>query len=352
MIPKEIYKLDLALTTQCNQRCKYCFVNKTNELMDFGIAKSAVDLLISSPGRKKILIIYGGEPLLLPALLRKVILFTEEKARACQKEVIISLGTNGTLCNEGFLNFLEEHDVKFSLSLDGNKKFHDRNRKFKNGRGAFNKVYKKIPLIKKILKKENICALTGIDPKFAVNMFEIYVYIVKSLGIDSVNLEPIESFHWSTKSTRYFLLNFIKMGNFILNNLRKGSFFFINSVNRLLIGDNFTHICPFYKNIEIYPSGDISFSPFLINRSDKDKYSAGNIKTGFVKQYANCKFSPASKYCKSCWKNYSSGSFLSSKIYSLRDSISVKLATHIRNLSRHSPIVREYISAAKERIFE
>jgi len=90
---KEIYALRLSITTGCILGCKYCFVKKTNQMMDFLTAQKAIDLLLISPGKKKLLLIYGGEPLLHPSL-KKIILLALDKAKNLKKELDISLATN------------------------------------------------------------------------------------------------------------------------------------------------------------------------------------------------------------------------------------------------------------------
>ena len=115
---KEIYLLRLAVVTKCNQRCKYCFIKKTNKTITYSNAQKAINLLLNSKGRDKILIIYGGEPSLCFSLLKRIIIFAQKKAASLNKYLIISIGTNGTLLDPSQLIFFKQTDVKLAISLD------------------------------------------------------------------------------------------------------------------------------------------------------------------------------------------------------------------------------------------
>ena len=151
---KQIYLLRLAITTECILRCRYCFVRKSNKVISYPRAIKALNLFLESPGNKKILIIYGGEPLLYFNLLKKIIIFAQRRAEALKKFLIVSLGTNGILLNQNQLNFFKETNTKLAISIDGQKKFHDKFRVFKNQMGSFDDIFNKIPLILKNVKKE------------------------------------------------------------------------------------------------------------------------------------------------------------------------------------------------------
>lgn len=73
---KEIFSLKLSITTACNLNCRYCFVTKNSRYIDLETAYKAIDFFLLSKGEKKILILYGGEPLLHPSL-KTIILYTK-----------------------------------------------------------------------------------------------------------------------------------------------------------------------------------------------------------------------------------------------------------------------------------
>jgi len=355
---KEIYRLDLAVTTSCILRCRYCFVKKTNQEMNYKTAKSAIELLISSPGKNKLLIVYGGEPLIYFDLLKKTVIFAKKRARMLNKKIIISLGTNGILFEKEYAVFLKKYNVKISISMDGNRISHNKNRRFKNGRGTFHAITHKLPLIFENVAQENICVLFGVDSKNARTMFENFVYLNK-IGFDSINIEPIQGIRWTRKGVQNFLINLEKVLTYILGNIRKKRFIFLNSINRELNHRMLSRLnrgkCPFYQDIEVYPEGLMAFSPFLLNIPNYNKYLIGNMQKGFFDKFKGCQYELDNPLCRNCLQDYYDGvdmSVFDCRPLSLRDRYSVKVAEFINKMSDRESVFKEYIREAKKRIFE
>ncbi|HOM03451.1 MAG TPA: Cys-rich peptide radical SAM maturase CcpM [Acetivibrio sp.] len=146
----------LQVTQQCNLRCDYCpysggYVNRShkNVRMSFETAKKGVEFLLDNSREVDVVNIgfYGGEPLLEFELIKKIIAYAKEISEG--KTITFSTTTNGTLFTKEIIEFLMEHDVQISISLDGPKEVHDRNRKFAvTGCGSFDKVNKNLQFFK------------------------------------------------------------------------------------------------------------------------------------------------------------------------------------------------------------
>jgi uncharacterized protein len=358
---KEIYRLRLAITTNCILKCRYCFVQKSNKVISYSLATEVINLFLKSPGKEKLLMIYGGEPLLYFPLLKKIIIFARKRAEQLGKFLTISVGTNGILLNENELIFFNEMNVKLAISIDGQKEFHDKSRIFPNGKGSFEYIFSKLPLIFKKSRNENICALFGVLPSSASKMYKNLIYLTK-LGFKSMNIEPIEhpKFRWTPNHQRSFIINMINFGKFMLKNIFNKNFIFLNSVTREIKGtgpSNKKNICPFFRNLEIYPSGEMAFSPLLLNSKYKNQYIIGDIQRGFLEKYRKCLFSPNNKNCINCWQSYLSKAKVqnfgnSDKILKWRNKYSVLLTQKVLNLSKENLIFQEYLEEAKRRIFE
>lgn len=358
---KEIYLLRLAITTECILRCRYCFVKKDNRVIPYQTSIKAVNLLLNSAGRDKILMIYGGEPLLFFNLLKKIIIYSQRRAKILKKSLIISLGTNGILLNQKQLDFFKETNTKLALSLDGQKKFHNQARIYKNQNGSFDDIFNQLPLIFKNIKKENLCVLFGVLPSAAYKMYDNLIYLI-NLGFNSINIEPIQSpqFKWSQKQKKTFLTNLIKFIKYIYKNIYSGNFIFLNSVNRELKNKRLStrkNICPFFENLEVYPRGEMAFSPFLINSKNREQYIIGNIDKNFPEKYWFCNYNSRRERCKNCWQNYlgPNGDFDNNEVFDvlkLRDVYSVDFAKRISVFAKKEKVFKEYIREAKKRIFE
>lgn len=172
----------MAVTTACILRCKYCFVRKTNKVISYPIAIKAINLLLESRGREKLLMIYGGEPLLYFNLLKRIINFAQKKAKLLKKSLIISVGTNCILLDQEKLDFFKKTNTKLAISLDGQRKFHNKARVFNNQIGSFDHIFNKLPLIFKNIRKENLCVLFGVIPSSAYAMYDNLIYLNK-LGL-------------------------------------------------------------------------------------------------------------------------------------------------------------------------
>jgi uncharacterized protein len=357
---KEIHLLRLAIITKCNLNCKYCFVLKTRKIITYNIARKSINFFLKSPGNRKILIIYGGEPILCFGLLKKIILFAQKEANKLCKSLIISVGTNGILLNSTQLNFFKAHKIKLSISLDGSMQSHNKARVFKNGRGTFKKSINRFKLISRYIKKENLCVLFGVLPSSAKRMFDNLLFLT-GLGIENINIEPILSskFNWDDKQKKHFYKNLFKFIYKIYNNLLIGNFIFLNTINRELNNKRLTterRNCPFFERLEIYPEGEMAFSPFLINSKFKERYIVGNIKKGLSWNYGKCSFKFSTKKCQSCLTSYNEGSeqnFVEGDdLLDWRNRFSINFSRIIEKKSGSNLSFKKYILEAKKRVFE
>jgi len=359
---KEIHTLRFSLTTKCTLDCSYCFVQKDGRVISFNVAKKILKLFLCSPGKEKILIIYGGEPLLFLGLLEKIIIFSKKIAKENSKKLIISNGTNGTLLSKRNLLFFKKNDVKISISLDGKKETHNIARVSKNQIGSFDMVIKKIPLLLKNTPPQNCCVLFGILPLSVDNIFENFLYII-SLGFDSVNIEPIQSklFKWTNRQQKCFKIEMKKVTEFVFKNIENGNFIFLNSINRELKDGNISHLydkapCPFYQNLEVYPDGEMAFSPFLINSPERNDFIIGKVNEGFSEKYEECFYNCQTIRCQKCFELYGRRKYseknIANDVVKMRNIYSIYTARKILEISNEKKIFRNYINEAKKRIFE
>ena len=148
-------QLTLQVTQQCNLRCEYCaysglYENRThaNKNMDFDTAKKAIDFFLNhSRDSKQITFgFYGGEPLLMFKLIKQCVDYIERSVEG--KEIMYAITTNGTLLSDEIVDFLAQHHVLLSISLDGSRKEHDLHRKFRSGEGSFDVIMENVRRLK------------------------------------------------------------------------------------------------------------------------------------------------------------------------------------------------------------
>lgn len=109
----------LHLTADCNLACRYCYETHNKRRMTEEMAKKAVDLAFSYGHEKNGFSLFGGEPMLERATVESVCRYACEKAKATGTAVRFKMTTNGTLLDEPFLRFANEHGLEIALSHDG-----------------------------------------------------------------------------------------------------------------------------------------------------------------------------------------------------------------------------------------
>ena len=158
LLIRKISHITLQVTQQCNFRCDYCVYseehsarqrNHSNRKMNFDTAKKALDLLrkCSVDSASVNIGFYGGEPLLAFDLVQQVIEYSKEIFLG--KPITYSMTTNGSLLSDSVIEYLVDNKVMLTVSLDGSKSIHDRNRHLKNGMGTYDMVMENVNKIRK-----------------------------------------------------------------------------------------------------------------------------------------------------------------------------------------------------------
>jgi len=191
----------LHITNQCNLRCTYCYVNKTEEKMSKEIADKALQKLFDSLLKhniENVTIKYsGGEALLewpfIKYLVKKVKILNKTYKIAVENVIM----TNGILLSKEVCKYIKKENIKVALSLDGLGKYQDRIRIFPNRVGSFIFVKKGI---------ENLIR-SGISFNF-------------SITITSKNIEGIPALvMYAMKKNIPFIFNFFRENSYAENDL-------------------------------------------------------------------------------------------------------------------------------------
>lgn len=178
-LSRKCNKLLLQVTQNCNFRCSYCpyttsefYANRTHssKRMSADVAIRAIDFFAEHSVNTRIITIgfYGGEPLLEFDLLKKLVEYANDLFIG--KRICYTITTNASLLNEEIMAFLAENNVDLTISIDGTKKAHDRNRKFaSNGKGTFDVIEKNLKEFYKNHKDyfiKKVCINSVMDPRY------------------------------------------------------------------------------------------------------------------------------------------------------------------------------------------
>lgn len=356
---KEIAKIKLTLTTNCNSNCRYCFVKKTNERMSFDVARKSVDLLLNSPGKEKLLSLYGGEPFLEFDLIEKITLYARKEEKRLKKNLIISICSNLLVLNEKKINFLKKHKIKVTVSIVGDKKVHNKFRSVGRSVDAYGIVLRNLKRLANILPKEDIGISFVLLPELSDELVQYFEHILSLDVSNNINFEIIQEYKkWKKIDHNKFVKSYGKIILMVIDNIRKDKFIFINPISwelgRKKITESYGVFCQLKHNIEVYPSGDMAFSPFLLNDKDKiDKFIVGNIATGFNMKFRNCSFDKNDEKCKKCeslyygdYKRSDSANFL----VEAYGKMSIVAAMEIEKLALKNIFFKKYLKYAKKNL--
>jgi len=345
---KEIQKLKIALTPKCTLRCTHCHIDHTiNQILDERYIYKAIDFFLSTPGKFKRLELYGGEPLLCVEFLKKIVRYTKEKTKIKNKRISISIATNLTILNQEIIDFLKDNEINISISFYGSKNSHNYNRIFQNGMGSYDIVLNNVKKIIRYINSDYLVCLYCIDKKFAPNIYSDFKKII-NYGFKIINIEIVHGCNWTLKDYGILKRELNKVCKHIYSNIASKEKIILESFIDFVRDkcDSLNLLCPFYKDLELYPDGYFGFFPyaFFDYSKYKDDVVISKIPLSIDKKYYNCKFN--SNCLENCIDNYYSvfpqlndGSIG----YSIRSEYIKELFKKILLSSSKNKIYREYI---------
>ena len=153
--PRRPTALSLNLAQSCNLACVYCYADQgrfggSPRIMTEPVAFAAIDaFLADAEGAPLTLGFIGGEPFLASDLLHACVRRAAIAAARHGLDLRFSVTTNGTLLTEADRGLLRQHPFAVTVSIDGGRGVHDRQRPSRAGHGSFAAVLAAItPLLR------------------------------------------------------------------------------------------------------------------------------------------------------------------------------------------------------------
>lgn len=223
-------KLMFILSQICNLSCTYCFSqeSRSKELLNIDKIKNAINYFFSynKKKRKDFTFIGGGEPFITWELLKRTILYIEEKTRLHKTTNQIRIITNATLLTEEKVAWLAEKNVVVSVSYDILPDIQNKQRPFSiPGKSSFDAVNVGINMLRKY--KVPFTFRTTITPTNVYRMLEMARYVIKNYPeIKKIHFEPVTDNAIDNKS---FFRDFVKNYFKALTVCQKNGVFLTNS---------------------------------------------------------------------------------------------------------------------------
>ena len=139
----------LHMTTQCNLRCKYCYVNYSEPDMTLETTRAVVDLAAQgasnqtsaqATNKQAGLIFFGGEPLIKRDLIFDTVAYARGREKQGGCRYFFKITTNGLLLDEEFIDFAKQENLFVALSVDGLRESHDAYRRDVANNGSYDRV--------------------------------------------------------------------------------------------------------------------------------------------------------------------------------------------------------------------
>lgn len=143
----------MVITLRCNQRCRYCQVSCAEENasqydMKPQTARKIIDFIFQTPSKSVKIEFQGGESLLNWETIQESVLYAKELNKKCSKNLEFVICTNLTSKINNKMDFIKEHNIAISSSLDGTKEIHDYHRMHKDGSGTYEVFMKNLNFVR------------------------------------------------------------------------------------------------------------------------------------------------------------------------------------------------------------
>jgi uncharacterized protein len=196
--PPPIHALSLAVAQKCNLGCTYCYAQQGEfggaaKNMSQQDAERAVDLLIegAKPGARLNLAFLGGEPLVNRTVLQAATSRAAELAGRRGNPITFSITTNGTLITGQDADFFEQHGFAVTISLDGPREAHDALRPYKDGRGSFDAIMRRVEPLLSRQRRMQVSARVTVTPANLELRRALDQFV--AAGFHSVGFSPVLS---------------------------------------------------------------------------------------------------------------------------------------------------------------
>lgn len=235
----------LNVNTGCNLSCTYCYKEDLDtpsrgRKMSLETAIQSIEMLLrESPNQPHYnVVFFGGEPLSNMGLIRDVVAYCEPRFAEHGARVDFTLTTNATLLTEELIDWFNDHRFGLTVSMDGPRTLHDRNRKTVGGQGTYDVVRRKVDmLLARYTARPVGCRVTLTSGVTDVNT--IFDHLIDEVGFSEVGFGPVTSgdistFNLSGEEMQEVFAGFKRLGERYVAAALEGRNFGFGNLHQLL----------------------------------------------------------------------------------------------------------------------
>ncbi|GJM56923.1 radical SAM/SPASM domain-containing protein [Erysipelotrichaceae bacterium OPF54] len=321
---KELSKLVLVLTNDCNLNCSYCYADGGSygfkpEYMSHQVIDQLFRFLSENEISVKNLMLFGGEPLLAMEQINDVMDSIQKYKVGINQYLMV---TNFTILTDEEIDFLINKNVHITVSLDGNKIINDQLRKYK-----FNKNKSTFDEVKKNINRFRTAggAIESIESTYTkkhemlnISKNDVINYIKNEFQIENILIYDVIDKKRNDDISFTELRNdenFLDCEHLHPNDLKCINKLFNISQHNYQICEAGNTILTILSNGEVYPCqllinskfslGNVT-EPFILNKEKTKKYNTMVNSLHSKKECENCIARNYCTYCLYFKLNYSS----------------------------------------------
>jgi His-Xaa-Ser system radical SAM maturase HxsB len=197
----------LVVTLRCNQDCEYCQVSaESDQAFQFDMAPETavhiVERIFEGPSDNIKIEFQGGEPTLNWSAVTAAVKHAEKLNKKVGKHLEFVICTNLTGINRAKLEFLRDHKVSISTSLDGPTDIHNKYRILRNGQNTYQAFTQNLAMAREICGPDCASALMTTS---AANVSKIKSVIEEyvNMGFKGIFLRSLNPYGMAAQNKAY-----------------------------------------------------------------------------------------------------------------------------------------------------
>lgn len=218
----KLKELTTWVTSECDLRCKYCFVYKLNEKQPHGkMNKETADQLIRFADQhlqpNGSIWFFGAEPFCNFDIIRYIV----EKSQEGNQKWRFGATTNCTLLTEEIVQWLKKYKFGFNCSIDGLRESHNTNRVYPDSSGSWNDAWRGLTLIRKYLNPTPQVRWT-VTPSTAKGLADGIKTLVEEHKLTSLAVDMVYETQWTPQDLATLKQELILFRDYYANWMQQG----------------------------------------------------------------------------------------------------------------------------------